>query len=244
MTLPTRRERVRAATVDEIKTTARRLLVEQGPAAVSLRAIARQMGMTAPALYRYFASHEALLEALCADLGAELVGELVRARDTVPEAQVSARLTATFQAFRAWATAHPAEFTLMFASARDSGCTEPALANRLGRHDREAARRFGPVFFDIIVEHWRRSPFPVPEPGSLSPQLRAQLERFTEVLDLSVPVGLAYVFLSGWARLYGMVALEVFGHLDFALTDVEPLFAAEMASLAAQLGLPSHHPTD
>lgn len=244
MILPTRRERVRAATVDEIKTTARRLLVEQGPAAISLRAIARQMGMTAPALYRYFPSHEALLEGLCGDLGDELVGELVRARDALPAEQAAARLVATCQAFRGWATGHPAEFTLMFASARQGGCTDAGLADRMGQRDREAARRFGPVFFDIIVEHWRRSPFPVPEPDSLSPELRGQLERFTGVLHLPVPVGLAYVFVSGWVRLYGMVALEVFGHLDFALTDVEPLFQAEMAALAAQLGLPLHQPTD
>ncbi|HXB48826.1 MAG TPA: helix-turn-helix domain-containing protein, partial [Streptosporangiaceae bacterium] len=51
---PSRRDRVRAATTQEIIQTARRLLVQQGPDAVSLRAIAREMGMTAPALYRYF----------------------------------------------------------------------------------------------------------------------------------------------------------------------------------------------
>lgn len=227
MTFPTRRQRVRAATVDEIKDTARRLLTEQGPGAVSLRAIAREMGMTAPGLYRYFPSHEALLEGLCGDLEDELVGELVRARDAIPAERAADRLAATCQAFRDWATARPAEFTLMFASARQHP----------GRHEREAARRFGPVFFDVIVEHWQRSRFPVPAPESLSPQLRAQLERFVGALDLPVPVGLAYVFLSGWARLYGMVALEVFGHLGFALTDVGPLFQAEMAALAAQVGL-------
>jgi AraC-like DNA-binding protein len=55
---PSRRDRLRAATTQEIIQTARRLLVEQGAEAVSLRAIAREMGMTAPALYRYFGSHE------------------------------------------------------------------------------------------------------------------------------------------------------------------------------------------
>ena len=58
-----RRDRVRAATIEEIKETARRLLVTKGPEAVSLRAIAREMGMTAPALYRYFGSREDLLRA-------------------------------------------------------------------------------------------------------------------------------------------------------------------------------------
>src|SRR6266702_2478946 len=58
-----RRDRVRAATTQEIKQTARRLLVQQGTEAVSLRAIAREMGMTAPALYRYFDSHDELITA-------------------------------------------------------------------------------------------------------------------------------------------------------------------------------------
>src|SRR3974390_1590856 len=68
----TRRDRMRAATVDEIIQTARRLLVESGPEAMSLRAIAREMGMTAPGLYRYFASHEELLRHVCASIFTEL----------------------------------------------------------------------------------------------------------------------------------------------------------------------------
>ena len=58
---PSRRDRLRAATSEEIIQTARRLLVQSGPEAVTLRAIAREMGMTAPGLYRYFDSHEELL---------------------------------------------------------------------------------------------------------------------------------------------------------------------------------------
>ena len=69
---PSRRDRVRAATSQEIVQTARRLLVQEGPDAVSLRAIAREMGMTAPALYRYFDSHEELLRHVVADIFTEL----------------------------------------------------------------------------------------------------------------------------------------------------------------------------
>src|SRR6201997_413486 len=70
--VPSRRDRVRAATSQEIVQTARRLLVEQGVAAVSLRAIAREMGMTAPALYRYYESHEELLRHVVADIFTDL----------------------------------------------------------------------------------------------------------------------------------------------------------------------------
>ena len=71
-----RRERVRAATATEIKQTARRILVSEGPDAVSLRAIAREMGMTAPALYRYFGSHEELIKHVIADIFTELTADL------------------------------------------------------------------------------------------------------------------------------------------------------------------------
>ena len=69
---PSRRDRLRAATIEEIIQTARRLLVASGPEAVSLRAIAREMGMTAPGLYRYFDSHEELLRHVCASIFTEL----------------------------------------------------------------------------------------------------------------------------------------------------------------------------
>ena len=70
-----RRDRVRAETTEEIKQTARRILVEQGPAAVTLRAIAREMGVTAPALYRYFDSHEELIRRVVGDIFGELATE-------------------------------------------------------------------------------------------------------------------------------------------------------------------------
>ncbi len=82
--VPTRRDRLRASTSQEIIQTARRLLVEQGSAAISLRAIAREMGMTAPALYRYFGSHEELIRNVIADIFTELsdyVEDAVRAAD-------------------------------------------------------------------------------------------------------------------------------------------------------------------
>src|SRR5436305_9659307 len=76
---PSRRDRLRAATIDEIIQTARQLLVKDGPEAVSLRAIAREMGMTAPALYRYFGSYEELHRYLCANIFTELGADIPRA---------------------------------------------------------------------------------------------------------------------------------------------------------------------
>ena len=73
-----RRDRVRAATSDEIKETARRILVAEGPEAISLRKIAGQMGMTAPALYRYFGSREDLIRHVVGDIFSEIAGDVRR----------------------------------------------------------------------------------------------------------------------------------------------------------------------
>ena len=243
MAAPTRRERLRAATVDEIKRAARRLLVADGPAAMSLRAIAREMGMTAPALYRYFPSHDALMDELCADLNTELTAELERARDAVPDQPPGARLVATCRAFRCWAVTHPAEFSFIFANTRraEAGSPQSGECWSKDRHSAayEAARRFGRVFMDLIVELWSTHRFPVLDAAEIPEDLRRELERFCEVAGLDdVPVGVAYVFLSGWVRLYGLVALEVFGHLEFAVQDVTALFEAEIAAMAREFRLP------
>ena len=76
---PSRRDRLRGATVEEIIQTARRLLVSSGREAMTLRAIAREMGMTAPGLYRYFDSHEELNRHVCASIFTELGGDIDRA---------------------------------------------------------------------------------------------------------------------------------------------------------------------
>jgi AcrR family transcriptional regulator len=230
MSVPTRRERARDATVAEIKATARGLLVRDGPDALTLRATAREMGITAPALYRYFAGHEELVLALCHDVLAEITTTLEAARDSVGRDDPVGRLMAVCRAFRAWALAHPREFQLTFASLVDG---PPP-----GHDGSERDISFGAVFLGIFVEIWARAPFLVlPEselPASLAEQLRAFSARTGDLL----PLGVLAAFLSGWVRLYGAVTIEVFGHLGFALGDPEPLFEALLADMRRHLTTP------
>ena len=286
-----RRDRVRAATVTEIKDTARRILVAEGPDGLSLRAIAREMGMTAPALYRYFPSREDLIGALIADLYDELTAAISTAagaagdaagriagaaargaagnpaRGTAGDAaggidgaaargaagnlargtargvgggaaagetaggDPRAGITAASRAFRAWALAHPREFGLLF------GSPIPGIdAHSDDSPAGLASERFGQVFGDLVARIYLASPFPVPAEDEMDPELRRQLRDWCSGLPVELPVGAGQVFLSCWIRLYGMVALEVFGHVQFALPDAEPLFEAELRDLAVKLG--------
>jgi AcrR family transcriptional regulator len=225
-----RRDRVRAATVTEIKDTARRILVAEGPDGLSLRAIAREMGMTAPALYRYFPSREQLVEALIADLYDELTTALTAA-GSAAGADPRVQITAASRAFRSWALAHPREFGLLF------GSPIPGIdAHSDDSPAGLASERFGQLFGGLVARIYLTSPFPVPAEDEMDPQLRRQLRAWCSALPVELPIGAGQVFLSCWIRLYGMVAMEVFGHLQFALPDAEPMFEAELRDLAVKLG--------
>ena len=134
-----RRDRLRADTVREIKQTARRVLVDQGVDGLALRAVAREMGMSAPALYRYFDSREDLVENVVADLYDELVAVLEAARDDARPATAPIQLLACSRAFRRWATTHHAEFGLLFGSAGDG--VVPAHGTLRARGQPRRARR-------------------------------------------------------------------------------------------------------
>lgn len=134
--------------------------------------------------------------------------------------------------FRSWARAHPREFELVFAT--PVGDPEQLREDRL----EQCGQRFGDVFQGLCVGLWMRAPFPVPADDELDPRLRAQLTDWAAANAIPVPLGALAVFLDCWVRLYGMISLEVFGHLSFALADVEPMFDAMLAETAARLGLP------
>lgn len=223
-----RRERTRASTFDEIVATARTLLVADGPNAVTLRAIARDMGMTAPGLYRYVASHEDLMNVLIAALYDEVTGELEAARDRArPEA--GARLLATCRAFRHWALANPAELALVFGSplpgfeAHEMGPTEAS------------GRRFGEVFLGLFAELWMDAPIRVRSEAEMDPQLVTELQQWLPP-EVPLPLGAVELFLRCWMRLYGAVTMEGFNQLRFAVSNAEPLFELELAAMGELLG--------
>ncbi|MUL43504.1 TetR/AcrR family transcriptional regulator [Streptomonospora sp. PA3] len=225
---------MRQATSREIKEIARRHLTAHGASGVSLRAIAREMGMTAPGLYRYFTGLGDLMEALQADLFAELAAAVDAAEASVPAADTDGRLLAALRAVRAWGLANRAEFALLFGpAASQAAAAEDSPAA-------EAGRRFAATFvalFDQLIAEGR---FTVPAEAEASPALRSQLEAFARLTGFSgdrASSGAIRVLLSCWVRFYGIVCMEVFQHLGFVADDMEALFEAELRDLAAGLGV-------
>ena len=237
MTEPlSRRSRIRAATAREITQTARLVVTDQGVDGLTLRAVAREMGLTAPALYRYFASREDLVAHVVADLYDELVAVLEAARDDARPATAPVQLLACSRAFRHWAITHHPEFGLLFGSAREQVLPED-FRDVCERPAQLAAARFGGVFAALVAQIYTERGFPIPADDEIDPPLQEQLHAWCAKLPVQLPLGVMQVFLSCWIRLYGLVCMEIFGHLKFALDDAGPMFEAELHGLAHVLGV-------
>ncbi len=235
----TRRDRAREETLAEIKSAARKLLVEQGIPGVQLRAVAREVGMTAPGLYRYVDSLEALIEMICADCFDELCTSMEAARDAVPSDQHMERMKATSRAFRSWSVSNPSEFSLIFGTpARGPFNPEDPTAAEMG------ADRFGSIFSALFLELWMSTPFKIAAEQDLSPELVAHMNPLRtwicDILNADIPVGAMVAFLEAWIRLHGAVTLETFGHLRwaFATGDGSPLFERTLDEIGASWAVP------
>lgn len=236
MTEATRRDRSRVDTDRQIRKVARSLLISRGAQGVTLRAIAREMGITAPALYRYYDSFEDLIRQVCTDICVDLAEELTGGLVPIAQQDTTARVFAVCRGFRSWAVRHPREFSLVFASPT-------------AHEAKQADDPFGRIFLTVAGQVLATRSITVPPDDEVPEHLCADLTEFRKVLhgtltetgiDLPEDVftlGAAYTMLRFWVRLYGQVALEVFGRFPYPVSDPEALFEAMVAELAAEVGL-------
>jgi AcrR family transcriptional regulator len=233
----TRRERVRQATLKEIRSIARKLLVAEGVNAVTVNAVARAMGMSGPALYRYYGSQGELIEALTADFYCELIGTMRAAGEDRRADTPGRRLLAISRALRGWAIAHPAEFAWLFASRIPASRIARCVPQTEG-----SGRAFGQVFMDQIVEIWQLQRFPVPSLEDMAPSLAEQLRDYSQKIGGRLPPEAAYIFLTCWMRLYGLLCMEVLNQISFAFSDLEPVYEECLQELCRLLDVPYEPP--
>jgi AcrR family transcriptional regulator len=226
----TRRERQRQATLDEIVRASRSLLGE--PGGLTLRAVAQKVGMTAPALYRYVDDYKALVRLIARDIDRETAALIRGARDSQPADDPAARIICSAVAFRRWALANRAEFALVFAN---------PLSTPEDHVEVMTEEETGPVFSEMVWELWAKYRFPLPDPGTLDPLVVEAMEDpvFPGKLDALPDEArtLVWLLMQSWARLYGTVTLEVFGHCDPRILDSAALFRSMLAGQAELFGI-------
>ncbi len=224
--MPTARERVRAEITGEITEAARRQLAEVGAAALSLRAVAREVGMVSSAVYRYFASRDDLLTRLIID-GYNAVGAAAEAADD-PTAPPARRWAAVCAAVRDWARAHPHEYALLYGS--------PVPGYVAPRDTVPAASRVGVALGRILGDAARAGLLSGGgggrEPGLLGDAAVEVLGRDHPDIDDAVRVRA----LLAYSSLFGAIGFELFGHFVGSVEDADRFFARASAELARLVG--------
>lgn len=218
-----RRERYREATRQEAKAIALRQLSEKGQEGLSLNAIAHEMGMSGPALYRYFANRDALLTALIIDAYTDLGASLAQAVDGASRRAPAGRLRVLAHAFRDWALAEPHRYLLLFGT--------PFAGYRAPEEATTAAREALDSLMELMIDiHSARAP------RRRRTALERDLEAGTWVPERArgrvAGTVLADTLLS-WTRIHGLVSLEVNGQFAPMEFDVQQLFDREIDAIAS-----------
>lgn len=228
----TARAQARALLTEQIVREARRQLGRDGAAALSLRAVAREVGMTSSAIYRYFPSRDELLTELIIEAYRSLGGAAGRADAACARDDVGARWLAVCRAIRRWATSRPHEYALVFGSPVPGyqapqrtvapAAEVPTTLLRILRHAQDCGR--------------------LTLPDSPDPALPAAWEADAERMTTTFMEGIAprvvvRAFIT-WSQLFGLVSFELFGHLVGSAEDPAVLFEASVAVMGAFVGLP------
>lgn len=215
----------------EIKAVAFHRLAAFGTEGLSLRAIARDLNITAPAIYNYFPRLEDLLTALIVDAYTALGDALNDARDALPENDHAGRLRASGLAYRQWAIEHPEQYNLIFGTPIPGyhaplEATQPAAERGLQALIRilEDASRAGRIQMDESIL-------------ANQPTLRAQIQQWQQYTHSDVPPAIYYLAVVLWTRVHGLVSLELYHQYPTPIQDPGEIFQLELDRIQAELGL-------
>lgn len=227
----TRRERQRAATIDEIKQIARQHMAEHGAAALSLRAIAGEMGLTSPALYRYFSSRDDLVTALILDA----FNSLAESQQACYEADRSLpffdRLMSLAEDYRSWALQHPELYSLIFGTPIPNYHAPSEITG-------PAAQQGMVPLIRLLTEVYEAGQMDYPKAYErLSPEFKRSLEVAGEERGYARPPEIVLLTLTGWGRIHGLVSQELYNHLPPVIENPGEYFRADMMVWLHSIGL-------
>lgn len=227
----TPREQARARTIEQIIRLGREHLALHGAAALSLRAVARDLGVVSSAVYRYVDSRDELLTLLLIDAYGELGDAVEAAVGSVPADDFRGRFAALANAVRKWALSEPARYALLFGSPVP-GYQAPA-ERTTGPGTRVVIGLMG-----ILDSAYRAGKLAAPDAAAVVPALSADLEAIRSEMDLAVPDALLARGALAWTSVFGAISFEVFGQYGadtFSARDA--LFQHHVDILAGVAGL-------
>jgi AcrR family transcriptional regulator len=229
-TSQTARERARAVLTGEIKDAARRQLAVSGSAGLSLRAVARELGMVSSALYRYFPSRDDLLTALIIDAYQSL-GDAAEAADApVPRAAVRRRWSAICRAARQWALDHPHEYALIYGS--------PVPGYQAPQDTVAQATRVPLALVAVLRDARAAGTLGGSDVSVMGLALTQQLTQLAATIAPELQGPVLIRALMAWSQLFGMISFELFGQFVGSVDPADQFFDHAVDLMATFTGLP------
>lgn len=208
------RERVRAEVTAEIVRLARQQVAEVGAPELSLRAIARDLGMVSSAIYRYFPSRDDLLTQLIIDSYDRLGDAVETAEAACRRGDFRGRWRTIASSIRDWAMDHPSEYALLFGT--------PVPGYRAPQDTIGPASRYTAVMLQLLAELQASGATPPPAPVSAA--LRHDFASLREMVPLEIGDAMLLAGMTAWANVMGAISLELFGHLHNVVDTPGALF--------------------
>jgi AcrR family transcriptional regulator len=212
------RERYRVQVRQEVKEAALRQIAEAGPGGLSISAIGKQLGVSGPALYRYFASRDDLLTELVIDAYHDLADTLTLATSDVSGHDPRLRFDALARAYRSWAVAQPHRYRLLF------GPPLPGY-DAHGQRLIDAAQKAMNLLLDIVGASADHASHPPAQP------LASQLAAWAQPHHPGMNAAVALQAVLAWSRLHGIVSLEIAGNFASMGLDPDQLFEIQLVTL-------------
>jgi len=222
----TARARARAELTAEIKATARRHVAEVGAPALSLRAVARDLGMVSSAIYRYFPSRDALLTALIVDAFDAVGAAAEAAIDGVPN-DALARWGAAATAVRTWALANPHDYALVYGS--------PVPGYQAPQDTVTPAARVSLVMLRVLTDGVASGQIDTTPTSRVPRAVHADLARLRDLAAPNVPDEVLSRGLAVWTGLFGTISYELFGHFHRVIDDYDGFFDHQVRRAGAYL---------
>jgi AcrR family transcriptional regulator len=217
-----------------IKSAARHQMAEHGTAGLSLRGIARELGITAPAIYNYFAQLDDLITALISDAFTELADAMEAAEAAAASERPYDKIMALCLAYREWAMAHPTFFQLLYGNPIPGYHAPEELTLPL-------ARRPFLGLFRWFIRSYQAGELTIPaEYQAVPPAMSEGIARWKRLSGIEMPDALLALLMSGWSRIHGAVLLELFGHLQPLVGDGRTFYQYELEAFAQYLQIGGH----
>ena len=210
-----------------IKAEARRQLAIEGAAGLSLRAVARELGMVSSGIYRYVASRDELLTMLIVDAYDALGAEVERAAET--RRAPAARWLAAARAIRAWAVDRPHEYALLYGS--------PVPGYAAPEDTIVPASRTTLALVGIVADAHRRGLVNGAPTTRIGRGLAADLAAARAAVGIELPDDVFVRTVAAWTQLFGLISFELFGQTRNVIEHHDELFDATVSSTAAFVGL-------